>query len=520
MAEPSAPLAAPFMDLPDLAAERVGGAVVWANDEFFAEKENLLKLQRPVFLPDRYTDRGKWMDGWETRRRREPGHDSCIVRLGLPGIVRGVVVDTSFFRGNYPEGCSIEAAAFAGQPTVGELLAEGAEWIEIVPRSRLKGDAVNTFELPRAHAARTTHLRLHIHPDGGVARLRVHGDVVPHPRWLGRPDAEVDLAALEHGAKVVRCNDMFFGSRHNLVLPGPSTHMGDGWETRRSRKEAPDWAIVELAAIGHVDRLEVDTSHFKGNFPESCAVHGAMLAPGASDDALASMPESAWREVLARTKLQAHTRHFYEAEVADRGPFSHLRLRIFPDGGVARFRAFGRATEEGRQAIGLRHLRLAPLHERRALLGATCGSSRWLAAMLRSLDAAPDLASLHRASEAAFDALEDGDWREAFRAHPRIGEKKAEIATGLRAAAWAGGEQAKVEGADDDRKAALAKANQDYEARFGFLYIVCATGKSADELLALARARMAHAPEEELRVAAGEQRKITALRLDKLAAWK
>ncbi len=506
------------MDLPDLAAERVGGAVVWANDEFFAEKENLLKAQKPVFLADKYTDRGKWMDGWETRRRREPGHDSCVVRLGLPGVVRGVVVDTAFFRGNFPQECSLEAAAFTGQPTNAELLASDVEWSAIVPRSTLKGDFGNVFVV--GHESRFTHLRLHIHPDGGVARLRVHGEVVAYPRWLGRPGAEVDLAALEHGAKVVRCNDMFFGSRHNLVLPGPSTHMGDGWETRRSRKEAPDWAIVELAAVGELDRVEVDTSHFKGNFPESCAIEGVALR---ADESIDVVPDRVWQPVLARTKLQAHTRHHYEHELLARGPFSHLRLLIFPDGGIARLRAFGRVTDAGRESVGLRHLRLASTRERSALFRATCGASKWVAAMTAltaSTEATADLSALCRASEASFDALAKDDWLEAFRAHPRIGERKAEVATGTRAASWAGGEQAKVESSSDAIKVELAAMNETYEKRFGFLYIVCASGKSAEELIAFAKPRMAHSPEEELAVAAGEQRKITALRLEKLAAWK
>lgn len=522
MAEPASPPLAPFMDLPDLAAERTGGAVVWANDEFFAEKENLLKAQKPVFIETKYTDRGKWMDGWETRRRREPGHDWCLVRLGLPGVLRGVVVDTAFFRGNFPQACSIEAAAVSGQPTptTEQLLAPDVEWVEVLPRVELQGNSANPFAI--ACDGRFTHLRFHIYPDGGVARLRVHGDVVPHPRWMGRPDAEVDLAALENGAKVVRCNDMFFGSRNNLILPGPSTHMGDGWETRRSRKEAPDWAIVELAAEGTLDRIEVDTSHFKGNFPESCAIDGVRLAPAASLDDVA---ESAWENLLARTKLQAHTRHHYESELTARGPYTHLRLRIFPDGGVARLRVHGRVTDAGRERIGLRHLVLAPRGEQRAMLLTTCGSMRWVAAMTEWIagterSGSRDAAGLRAASERAFDALTETDWLEAFRAHPRIGERKAHVATGAAAARWAGGEQSNVDGAGAAIKAELASINAAYESRFGFIYIVCATGRSAEDLLAYAKDRMAHTRENELAIAAAEQRKITALRLDKLAAWR
>ncbi len=508
-----APPAFPFMELPDLAAERIGGAVVWANDEFFAEKENLLKAAKPIFVEGKYTDRGKWMDGWETRRRRMPGHDWCLIRLGLPGVVRGVVVDTAFFKGNYPQACSIEGASFAGQPTVDALTAEGVEWTPLLPKSDLRGDSANGFATDQPR--RFTHLRFHIYPDGGVARLRVHGEVVPAPRWMGRPQAEVDLAALEHGAKVVLCNDMFFGSRHNLILPGPSLDMGDGWETRRSRKEAPDWAIVELAAEGEIDRLEIDTSHFKGNFPESCALHGARVGAGKS---VRDLPEAEWIEVLPRDKLQAHTRHHFESELAARGPFSHVRIRIYPDGGVARLRVFGRVTDEGRAAVGLRHLALAPEPERRALLRATCGSARWVDAMMKAPTS--DLGALTAAAERAFDGLAKDDWLEAFRAHPRIGEKKAAVSTGSRAAAWAGGEQSRAAAANDDVRTELAAINGAYETRFGFLYIVCATGKTAEEMLAIAKARMQNDPSQEIGVAAAEQRKITALRLEKLVYWR
>lgn len=222
---------APFTDLIDLATERVGGAVLLANDEFFAPKEALLNSTRAEWREGVYTERGKWMDGWETRRRRTPGYDWCIVRLGIPGIVRGMVVDTSFFRGNYPESCSIEAAWVDGTPDP-ETIATKSPWREIVPRSPLQGDSPNPFAVQ--HAEPVTHLRLNIFPDGGVARLRVHGLGFFDPR-RHHPGSEVDLAAAENGGQVLLCSDMFFGHRHNLIMPGRSTHMGNGWETRRRR---------------------------------------------------------------------------------------------------------------------------------------------------------------------------------------------------------------------------------------------------------------------------------------------
>jgi allantoicase len=322
-----------FTELVDVAAARLGGAVLLANDEFFAPKENLLKSEKPITREFEYTDRGKWMDGWETRRRRTPGHDWCLVRLGIPAIVHGVVVDTSYFKGNYPEQCSLDACVFDSAADADALrVGKGVEWTEILPRSDLRGDAENPF--PIAHRGRVTHLRLNIYPDGGVARLRVYGEPLPSARLV--PGAMADLAALENGGLVVACSDMFFGHRHNLILPGYSTHMGDGWETKRRRGPGHDWIIVRLAARGSIQRIEVDTDHFKGNAPESCSVE-VCDAPGATGDLL-SGEEAGWTSLLPRTPLQPDARHGFD--VAS-GPASHARLAIYPDGGIARLRLFG-----------------------------------------------------------------------------------------------------------------------------------------------------------------------------------
>jgi allantoicase len=325
-----------FTDLIDLASERVGGAALLANDEFFAPKEGLLKSTPAEWREGVYTERGKWMDGWETRRRRTPGYDWCIVRLGIPGIVRGIVVDTSFYRGNYPESCSIEACAVDGMPDP-ETLATSAAWREIVRRSPLQGDARNAF--PVQDAEPVTHLRLNIFPDGGVARLRVHGEGYFDAR-RHHPGFEVDLAAAENGGRALLCSDMFFGNRHNLIMPGRSTHMGDGWETRRRRGPGHDWSIVRLATRATLHRIEIDTDHFKGNAPGRCMIE-ICDAPSVSDadvQALAARV-GAWRVLLGETPLQPDARHRF-AELAERTPATHVRLNIYPDGGIARMRAF------------------------------------------------------------------------------------------------------------------------------------------------------------------------------------
>ena len=326
-----------FTELVDLASEKLGGAVLVANDEFFAPKENLLKASAPLFIEGKYTDLGKWMVGWETRRRRTPGFDWCIIRLGLPGIIRGVVVDTSFFRGNYPEHFSLEACTLAGLPTAEELTDTSIAWTPLLPLLPLTGDTQNPFAVEGEQ--RFTHLRFKIHPDGGVARLRVYGEVVPDWERLKRIGGDIDLAAVENGGLVLSCSDMFFGHRHNLIMPGRAANMSDGWETKRRRGPGHDWVISKLGAPGQIRRVEVDTAWFKGNFPESCSLE-ATSASGLPEEDLTDL-SAAWKSVLPRTRLQAHTRHYFENEILDAGNISHLRFNIFPDGGVSRLRVYG-----------------------------------------------------------------------------------------------------------------------------------------------------------------------------------
>ena len=328
-----------FTELIDLVSEKLGGAVLYANDEFFAPKENLLKPGAPIFIEGKYTDLGKWMDGWETRRRRSPRLDEkfdwCIIRLGLVGIIHGVVVDTSFFRGNFPSHCSIEVCALDGQPDVEQLLS--AEWTEILPHSELQGDSHNHFEIN--YAQRVTHLRLKIYPDGGVARLRVFGEVLPDWETLRTRNSEIDLAAAEHGGTVLKASDMFFGHRHNLIMPGRAQDMSDGWESKRRRGEGYDWCVIKLGTSGTIKRVEVDTLWFKGNYPESCSIE-----VGNAGETV-NLEEIVWQELLPNSKLQAHTRHIFVDELKKSDAVTHVRFNIFPDGGVSRLRLFGRIAE-------------------------------------------------------------------------------------------------------------------------------------------------------------------------------
>ena len=324
---------ASFTDLPDLAAERLGGRVIAANDDFFAEKENLLKSSAPEWREGEYTDRGKWMDGWETRRRRTPGYDWAIVRLGLPGIIHGVVIDTAFFTGNYPEEASIDACVVDGLDDVERTSGGSVRWETVLPKSALKGNAKNEFPID-GKGKRVTHLRLNIFPDGGVARLRVHGEVVPDESAFA---GESDLAAMANGGYVISCSDMHYGNRNNLILPGRSTHMGDGWETKRRRGPGHDWAVVQLARRGAIDRVEMDTDHFKGNAPGKCDLEYYDAVADSKFDADAAN----WSVLVPESPVEPHAQH--EWRVNNPKPATHVRLNIYPDGGVARLRLFGRA---------------------------------------------------------------------------------------------------------------------------------------------------------------------------------
>ena len=330
-----ADLSTPFIELAELASARVGGHVLAANDDFFAPKANLIKAEAPVFIPGKYTSRGKWMDGWESRRRRTPGHDWCVVKLGMRGTIRGFNVNTAFFTGNFPTHCSIEALDTTKVVTRTLAAQPGAPWVEIVPKRALQGDSDNLFRLKDDRP--WTHLRLNIFPDGGVARLRVYGDVVVDWKRAARPGKLVDLAAIQNGGLVLAASDMHYGGKDNIIMPGRAVNMGDGWETKRRRGPGYDWLILRLGVPGRVSRIELDTNHFKGNYPDSASIEGCL----AYAETLMDLGSADWNEILPQTKLKPHHRHFFEKELQNVGAVSHVRLNIYPDGGVSRLRVHG-----------------------------------------------------------------------------------------------------------------------------------------------------------------------------------
>jgi allantoicase len=501
-----------FAHFVDLASERLGGEVLGANDEFFAPKENLLKASKPVFIEGKYTARGKWMDGWETRRRRTPGFDWCVIRLGLPGKVRGVKVDTSYFRGNYPEQVSLEGCDLVGTaPSKDEkqrLKSAALRWVELIPQSAVKGDSQNSFFVESAE--RVTHVRLKIYPDGGVARLRVHGEVVPEKERVTH--GVFDLAAIENGGRILATSDQFFSEPLNLLMPGRSKDMGDGWETRRRRGPGHDWAIVKLGVPGVIRRIQVDTSHFKGNFPESCSIDACYIEQAVEDAALES---AEWRAALERSPLKADRRHIFGEQLKDSGPATHVRLNIFPDGGIARLRIFGRAERPEDRLKGIERFNRISAAAARQALEDCCDSKTWAEQVLGQRPFESSL-KMFEAAEQAFSQLRRKDWLEAFRHHPPIGSKKSKAAQSSMARRWSAGEQSTAQMAQPETLAVLAAANHAYEAAFGYTFLICATDKTTEEILKELQQRLGNDPEIELRVAAEEQKKITRLRLEKL----
>ena len=323
-----------FTQLTDLAAARLGGKVLYATDDFFAEKENLILPTRGVFIADKYTDRGKWMDGWESRRKRTPGHDWTIIQLATSGKIKGFDIDTNFFLGNHPPHASIEAIYLDKAEEI--LDWENLAWKEILPKSPLDAGSQNFYESQSDEIY--THVRLHIYPDGGVARFRVYGEVFKN--WATfDASQELDLAAAINGGQAIACNDMFFSAMSNLIMPNRGVNMGDGWETKRNRTpNNRDWVILKLAHQGIVNRILVDTCHFKGNYPDSCSIEACVSS---SDD----LTNADWKTLLPQQKLSADTIHEFSSELYALGVVTHIRLNIFPDGGVSRLRIFGKISQ-------------------------------------------------------------------------------------------------------------------------------------------------------------------------------
>jgi allantoicase len=497
-----------FRGFPDLASAALGGEALLASDEFFAGKERMLLPHEPEWREGVYTELGKWMDGWEPRRRRAPGHDWCIVKLGVPGDLVGTDIDTRWFTGNNAPYASLWATSAPDDATP-EWLRDHANWTCVLEQVPIDKGGHNVCALLPFEGA--THVKLDIYPAGGVARLRVHGRPRPKPV---KPGERVDLLSVVRGGRALACSDAYFARMDNLVLPFPPPTMGDGWETKRSPLVKQDWVVLALGEPGLIDEIVIDTAHFKGNYPEAARID-AIYWPHAAPHALTASPD--WTEIVKRTPLGPSQEH--ACQVTSTGPWTHLRLVILTDGGVARLRAYGTPTSKapGDDDALVRFLNTGSHADVKPALAKCCGSVRFVDAMLAGRPYTSRTHVMEHAGEMWWH-LGDGDWREAFTHHPRIGADPAALrAKFSTTAAWASGEQAGVQGASEATLKALVDGNAAYEARFGHIFIVCASGLSADEMLARLRARMSNNAENELRIAAGEQLAITKLRLAKLA---
>ena len=316
----------------NLTSARLGAIALACSDEFFAPMYRMLKDEPPVFIDGKYDDHGKWMDGWESRRKRGEGHDWCIVKMARPGVVHAVEIDTTHFTGNYPPAASLEACHYEGQQP-----DNAVKWQQLIPRTPLQGNSVYQQVVHNDHVY--THLRLHMYPDGGIARLRVYG--TPFVDWTRVVKGQsVDIAAARNGGVALACNNEHFGKMNNLLLPGRGSNMGDGWETRRRREPGNDWVVIALARAGQITGIEIDTAHFKGNYPDRCSIQGG-ISPNINPETLEKDSES-WPELLPQVNLHPDREHRFADELTDLGKVTHVRLNIYPDGGISRLRIFAK----------------------------------------------------------------------------------------------------------------------------------------------------------------------------------
>lgn len=360
----------------DLAARRLGGQALSCSNDFFAEMENLLKAEAPIFQPGVFTERGQIMDGWESRRRRflpdgssDDGlqYDWCIIKLGAQGIIRGINANTAHFLGNAPQQVSLEACNIQGEPT------ETTDWTPLIDITPVNPGSDNLIDVDASNLAAEkvwTHVRFNMFPDGGVARLNIYGEIVADKNWFlkGEP---LDLAYIKNGARPVTCSDMFFSHPENLLMPERGANMGDGWETKRRRTigdveidRGHDWIILQLATRGNIEKILIDTCHFKGNYPNAFALEGAVLTAEQANNKEALTADShidarfdktnangdeakeelniEWTPIIERTSLFADREHTFKDEVTAKDKsFTHVRLKMFPDGGISRIRLWG-----------------------------------------------------------------------------------------------------------------------------------------------------------------------------------
>ena len=319
-------------NLTNLASPKIGTKIIEVSDDFFGEASRMLDDKEPVFIEDKYDEHGKWMDGWESKRRRDGGNDWAIIELGSPGIISEVDIDTSFFTGNFPPFASIEGLYSDQRPT------KNSKWFKILSKTSLKGDSKNKFKIQSK--TKVNYIKLQIFPDGGVARLRLFGEVKLNWDFYENKNDLIELSSLRLGGSIVAYNNAHYGDVSALLSDGRGKTMGDGWETRRRREPGHDWIIIKLAAKGLIKKIEIDTAHFKGNYPDQASIQVSNFSENTDLGEIINDSQN-WKYMLKKSKLQADNIHNYEVDEKSTEGVTHVRLNIYPDGGVSRLRVFG-----------------------------------------------------------------------------------------------------------------------------------------------------------------------------------
>ena len=313
----------------DLAQPRLGTKVIYKTDDFFASASRIISPTNPVFKEGVFDKHGKWMDGWESRRKRTLGHDFIILKLGKPGKISKVDVDTSHFNGNQPGMVSIEGANSSSNKI------NHFKWVPILSKKKTKANSHHYFSINNKKIF--THIKFNIFPDGGVARLRLYGSIAKSNNLKNK---KINLASLLDGASVIACNNEHFGKAENILAPGKAKNMGDGWETRRRRDKGNDWLILNSIDGSFIDKIEISTHHFKGNFPSHCSLQAAYLNTKNSKKIVNS--SNKWKYLLKNTKLSANKTHTFKNSLMKKEKINYIKINIFPDGGISRFKIFGK----------------------------------------------------------------------------------------------------------------------------------------------------------------------------------
>ena len=316
----------------DLAQPRLGSKIVYKTDEFFAKADRIINSNEPIFIKNKFDKHGKWMDGWETKRRRNKGYDYLIIRLGKEGKISRVNIDTTHFNGNQPNTASLQACHCKKN-----IPGKKIKWVTILKKKRIKPNTHNVFGIKNRSVF--THIKLNIFPDGGVARLRLFGEMVVKKLSFGKKI--INLSSLLNGASIVTCNNEHFGKAENILAPGVGKNMGDGWETRRSRGKNSDWLILKCSTPGKVNKIQIDTHHFKGNYPDTCSLQAAYLNEKISNKSIVNKSKK-WKLLLDKVKLHAHKKHNFNNKLMRKSKINYIRVNIFPDGGISRIRIFGK----------------------------------------------------------------------------------------------------------------------------------------------------------------------------------